>query len=726
MIFFSKLIGVLGGIETRYRLVAFSAGLIALILIVFWSGPTQEFIKFNGGCSVDYGSDIQYRSTRCDGGLENSFASNFFISKHSGLQFEHMGSRRFSKVRVESNHGESFDIPLTLRAGQLSNVNFKLPIEYRDKKIRLLVNSAGDGHWVVLGKLKNQSFARVAFSGFIDLFAKVLFFYLVFVVLYASVRLFSTQLSALVLLPLVTGLVGYLSFWCYYVDIWFGRGLTQVCFVGLCFCMYLLVKRAQWTLLVEGGAMLAPLAAYTLLILALALFPFEHGISNDNLAAAIRWRDLPVDNWLPKVFADQIWAGSVNVPMIPGWQSSDRPPLQTGINLLFFPISDSGLSYQVLSSFLQTMVLLPIYVLLRQFKMQPALIWVLLGLMLSGFLAANTLFVWPKLLSAAYLLIVYIALFTKWGDKCSTKSQIFIAALAGALAMLCHGGALFGLLGMYVVLIFRGIKKVFGAGIASGLLMVTIYLPWMLYQKLLDPPGDRLLKWHLAGHPQVTDKPILELLKNAYSSLTFDQWLHNKAMNIYIIFDRATGIQYWVPEIFKFPVHLPYIGFLQEITFANFFFSFWFFSPLIALPLYLVSRLLKKEFDIELLWLGLVSSFGLFIWTVLMFLPRSTSIHQSTFFLWLTVYLFSCVLLHKSWRWFLIAAAILNAALFIQFYVLDYVYQQKNGALEYSYSVFSLLFVLVLSLMWVAKENAVLSRPESNKFRTGSFADTDR
>ena len=39
--------------------------------------------------------------------------------------------------------------------------------------------------------------------------------------------------------------------------------------------------------------------------------------------------------------------------------------------------------------------------------------------------------------------------------------------------------------------------------LAGGLLALVLYAPWLAYQRLYDPPGDRLLKWHLAGVTEV-------------------------------------------------------------------------------------------------------------------------------------------------------------------------------------------------------------------------------
>lgn len=81
--------------------------------------------------------------------------------------------------------------------------------------------------------------------------------------------------------------------------------------------------------------------------------------------------------------------------------------------------------------------------------------------------------------------------------------------------------------------------------IAQSLLVcVLLYLPWFLYQKLFDPPGDRLLKWHLASVEKVDRRPFLQALTDSYSHLIFSEVLpHNREMSGKKFFDHIR--EYW-------------------------------------------------------------------------------------------------------------------------------------------------------------------------------------
>ena len=62
-----------------------------------------------------------------------------------------------------------------------------------------------------------------------------------------------------------------------------------------------------------------------------------------------------------------------------------------------------------------------------------------------------------------------------------------------------------------------------------------LYLPWAWYQKRYDPPGDLLLKAHIAGIVDQT-RSFGQLLRSAYGRLSFGEWVYNKLENIRVLF----------------------------------------------------------------------------------------------------------------------------------------------------------------------------------------------
>ena len=84
-------------------------------------------------------------------------------------------------------------------------------------------------------------------------------------------------------------------------------------------------------------------------------------------------------------------------------------------------------------------------------------------------------------------------------------------------------------MGLAALLVLRT-PLIVWAGAAMS--FVAVYLPWFIFQKFIDPPGDRLLKWMLAGHIPPTEKGFREVLWDAYGSLTLDTWVDGRLANL--------------------------------------------------------------------------------------------------------------------------------------------------------------------------------------------------
>ena len=58
----------------------------------------------------------------------------------------------------------------------------------------------------------------------------------------------------------------------------------------------------------------------------------------------------------------------------------------------------------------------------------------------------------------------------------------------------------------------------------------------LIYQKFFDGPGDRLLKWHLAGHVPITNDNFIKVLFDKYSSFSIQSFLDYKHTQFNIVF----------------------------------------------------------------------------------------------------------------------------------------------------------------------------------------------
>ena len=197
------------------------------------------------------------------------------------------------------------------------------------------------------------------------------------------------------------------------------------------------------------------------------------------------------------------------------WKSSDRPPLQSGAVLAQYPFMPRPreLGYTILSVILQSLWVCGLWLLLTALRLNSkAVSWALLTCAFSGFVFTNSFFVWPKLLAASYLLGFFALLFS---GRLRRRSQngVFLSVVGAMLvtfSLLSHGGTIFAFIGAIgAAAVFRtpmGLKHLLLAASVS----FVLYLPWVGYQKFYDPPGDRLLKFHLAGVEHVDPRPFSE------------------------------------------------------------------------------------------------------------------------------------------------------------------------------------------------------------------------
>jgi hypothetical protein len=249
---------------------------------------------------------------------------------------------------------------------------------------------------------------------------------------------------------------------------------------------------------------------------------------------------LPPDNEMPLIFAEGLRHGYVHKPLLGDWLSSDRPPLQTDFILALEPIVRSRpLDYQIAGVILQSLWIIAVWLMLKAFRISAlTTALVLLTTYLSGFVIVNSFFVWPKLLAAAYFVAfsIPILLLQRPGRSGAWWMRVLWAFLL-ACSLLSHGGSIFALFGILAFMIFLR-RWMLRESIITGLLVVMFYAPWMAYQRFGDPPGDRLIKYHLAGVEQVTSKPVITTIYDAYRQLSLPAWLAAKRADLAVLFGK--------------------------------------------------------------------------------------------------------------------------------------------------------------------------------------------
>ncbi|HTR76432.1 MAG TPA: hypothetical protein VMH33_14370 [Solirubrobacterales bacterium] len=349
----------------------------------------------------------------------------------------------------------------------------------------------------------------------------------------------------------VSGALAYLTFWAYYWSRLAGETASYLVIAG----SLVVVIACLWTGRPERDRLRAlgtPIALWALGSAFLVFFGFMYGGTHSAISlGSMRFAFyLPSDNDIPSFFTEWFFVhGHHGVPPeFPGeWLASDRPPLQIGYALQQRPLiwGSDGLDYQIVGVAIQQLWIIGLWALLDAAKVRPttrALIMV--TVLFSDVAIVNGFFVWPKMLSTAMLLAVAALLMTPlWKDVRRDRRMAVLAAVLAGLALLSHGSAVFGLIPLALIALYRGLPSPawFAAGIAA---LVLVMVPWSAYQKWGDPPGNRLERWMLGGRIEAGDEGTLEAIETGYREAGLGGTLHNKADNLLSMVGAGPGFQY--------------------------------------------------------------------------------------------------------------------------------------------------------------------------------------
>jgi hypothetical protein len=448
-------------------------------------------------------------------------------------------------------------------------------------------------------------------------------------------------------------LAGYLGFWAYFAHPLFGRAFSWTLLAGSAAALAVtLTRRRAARDLLLSRAVATPLAltALTGFFYLALLYSVDLGVWPD-VQARLRFFEfnLAVDSEIPYHLAEPLFTGEdprQTFPgVVPGWLTSDRPPLQAGLLLLQLPVmhlaGESGFHSPV-----------ALYALVASCAFQCAwvpAVWALLSVSglprrraglalllvtLTGFSLVNTVFTWPKMLSAALALTaVHLSLFGRErGAKGFPPGRAALLGLAAGLGCLAHGGVAFTLLPLGLLLLLPRYYPGLSRLVAGAAVFLATLLPWSLYQSRYDPPGDALIRMHLtAGSPTwQDDRPAWRNILAAYEALQPGQVLHNKLANLRLLAVAAPDQYPWPPQ--GTPPRWPVDA--TSWRRCEFLSLFWSLGLLNAGWAVALAGLWKRwavpdrSFGVWLPALGVVS---VLVWVALMFGPGATVVHQGSY-----------------------------------------------------------------------------------------------
>ncbi|OIQ90000.1 hypothetical protein GALL_280900 [mine drainage metagenome] len=438
----------------------------------------------------------------------------------------------------------------------------------------------------------------------------------------------------------VSGLAAYLDFFAVFLHHGLVTGLSWTLLaLAAALCV------ARWKTLARLAAdrdFLVPLLIALLVCLFYSQGAFLYGGLESPAGVPMNriLANLPADPILPHRLADIIAQGLPLRPFYLDWLSSDRPPLQAALEVLVWPFASGDLGAALVGMAVQSWVWIGLWIFLRRLPLNA---WqrglVLVACVFSGFFFLNTIFYWPKLLPTAYLLAAASLL---WADQDSGGLSVRNAVLAAAclaLGMLGHGGSAFGIAGMAAVyLVQRGLPgwRPFLAGTVAAVAVMT---PWTLYQKFADPPGNRLIAYHLADHPAIDPRPSLVVIREAYKKTPWRTLLHNKVQNVEALFCRQAGWWDNTTQAAGLARKGRYRDAFAVFTNTSRIAGFFHYGQTLAclLPgalgaLWLMTRRRGSPLELAVRRTAAFTGASCVVWCLLMFGAGTTVIHQSSYF----------------------------------------------------------------------------------------------
>jgi hypothetical protein len=452
---------------------------------------------------------------------------------------------------------------------------------------------------------------------------------------------------ALVVALTASSYFGYIAFWVYFLDADVGCLFSWTITVGGSLaCVTLLIRRPSRELL-QCPDVAVPIALVVCVgLFYLSLLYAVHLDKLPQIQARYRFLSwvLPHDNVIPFDFAERLYSGLD--PRMPHdeWQSSDRPPLQAGIFLLQRPAGSllgtpAVVQYQALACALQCSWIPAIWMLLRVARMSVRRTATTVAfLIFSGFIMVNCVYVWPKMLAAALAIFALgAAVRPRLDGRRASLAEIIFLATASALAFLAHGGAAFTLIALAFLLLLPGYWPGLVRAVGGGLVFLLVVAPWIAYQKLYEPPGDRLIKMHLAGITTIDRGPTWQALLDAYRNISPSEALANRLVNLKTILGPAPSLSGGIEVLCERARRHEFSNLAYALALLN----------LGWLPvLVLVSRKPRNRdttgvavrrprhhgaLETMLSILVGFSSLNLTIWIALMFSPNSTVLHQGPY-----------------------------------------------------------------------------------------------
>jgi hypothetical protein len=575
--------------------------------------------------------------------------------------------------------GETRDLAETNVGFRWADLRFRTPPSWRGRPVMVhaVDGSSGPYGWLGVGALRTVPesagwWTLTVQRGYALLGTGILYFLLLGPALRLAGRVCGPVSPFLLLVGLaVVAGAGYAVFWVMLANVPAGRGL-----VGL----VLLLVFLEWVLVARREPRLQAFAPANvripgLLVVAVGLtyfgllFLFQTDRPMHDVAARRYIRELAGDNQVSEMLADHLIRGEDPRNVIYGWwASSQRPPLESACDLIVaYPFSLTGIDLETAAQatgiWLQLAWVAAAWAWLRSLRFSPrAAAAVIACLVPTGFLAVNTVYIWPKLMAGAFLIGSFSLLFLEAEIPGSRQRRFAIAGYLLGVGILGHSGVGFSVLAMLLLApLIRPFPTVRN-GLALAAAAAALLLPWSAYQAYFRPPGNFLTTSNFGGARTNDHRSLLATMASNYTKQPISTTLQVRVVNL-----RTLVSGPWSQWLF--PVHAEAVA-RREAEFASTFFALGWWN-LGWLFLFRDAwgwgrRRDRDRFRVGVLQGAFWCLLALAIWVALMFFPGETKIHQGSYACMLTLFLCLAGRLLKANAWLfagVVAAEIANYVL---------------------------------------------------------------
>ena len=346
-----------------------------------------------------------------------------------------------------------------------------------------------------------------------------------------------TENALVVILVSAVGYVGFLVSWISYS---FNSNSPLIAFRILLFSglLYLLQRRRLNS---QQLHLLFVCSFSTLVAVAAALC---RGIADTSQGIqhtlAVRYWN-SVDNKIPGMFAQALQHKQQLRPtLLNGWQGSDRPPIATGLIRVLSPLSHSREpDFFVLVACSSVLIVAVVMLVEVLWDSRNLGIVVSISVFFAPGIFVNTIYTWPKIIAASLTIVAIALLIELKNERDSSQPYLLLAVVAMVLSLLAHGSSVYVLPAF--LLIALSVPRSFLVLTKTLFFSSLMYLPWYAYQQIWDPPGNRLLFWHLAGELGGGNGSIIRTIILKYQNLGLVEILWNKLHNFEALFIRVDG-----------------------------------------------------------------------------------------------------------------------------------------------------------------------------------------